>query len=80
MSNVAEIGKCTGCSKMSRLELQACEKCRSRWGKRCGVVMSRIRTDPEFARKCHEALADDKRKQEFVLMFGKPWEATCRPS
>lgn len=67
-----EMGECNGCKKSCRLVNGACPECRSKFGKNCGPIMARVRTEPKFALLCYRALNQDSDRDRFVLMFGDP--------
>ena len=71
---VTEIGtgRCPGCLEEGRLVDGACVKCRTRFGRSCGRVMERVRSDPRFALLCYRALRDEEERRKFVEMFGDP--------
>lgn len=68
---ISEIGKCTGCSKMSRLVDHACSACRMQFGPRCGIIYKKIRNDEEFAVKFYRNLDNDIQRETFQQLFGK---------
>lgn len=67
-----EMGECNGCKNSCRLINGACSVCRIKFGKNCGPVMARVRTDSKFALLCYRALNKDNDRDRFVQMFGDP--------
>lgn len=70
---MTEIGKCSGCSKMSVLTELACKACNSRFGQGCGTQMARIRENPILARMCYDRLVNETARKKFIEWFGTPW-------
>lgn len=70
---VATIGKCSGCEKMSSLKDLACKSCNARYGDGCGLIMARIRNKPMLARMFYDRLTNEPARERFITMFGTPW-------
>lgn len=68
---VVEIGACSGCMKHTKLEEGACASCRSKFGKKCGVLFSRVRKSEEFAQRFYNVLVP-KKQRAFIMLFGLP--------
>jgi hypothetical protein len=71
MTEITEIGKCSGCSVMSRLVAHACSACRERFGERCGILFTRIRDDKRFAIRFYRDLGNDTQRAAFRELFGE---------
>ena len=65
-------GSCSGCQATDRLLDGACAGCRKKFGRNCGPIMGRVRSDPKFARMCYDVLKGDAERDRFVKMFGDP--------
>lgn len=65
-------GSCSGCQSVERLLDGACAGCRKKFGRGCGPIMQRVRSDPRFAKMCYDALKTDLEREKFVKMFGNP--------
>lgn len=70
-ANVIRIGWCPGCRRRARLVDGACVQCRDRFGAGCGVLMTCIRVDREFARFVFSRVPEENR-EAFLEMFGDP--------
>jgi hypothetical protein len=75
---IVEIGQCVGCGCRGRLAKGACEPCRNQFGQNAGTLMSKIRSDREYARLCYLSLDAPHQKRVFIRMFGLP--PGCRAS
>jgi len=69
-SGSPEIGRCSVCRRMARLEHGGCADCGSRLGRRFVELAARVRTDPRFAAMILEAIQDPVHKELFVQHFG----------
>jgi len=71
VAQVIELGRCVACLTPRRLSCGACDKCRKRFGDKCGLLFQRVRESPEFAARFYEALTAG-RQRAFVSLFGLP--------
>lgn len=76
---LATIGMCTECGLMNRVDDGRCRECVARMTpekvarmtpEKAELIERRIRTDPEFKRKCYELLTMPLARQAFVRNYG----------
>lgn len=72
-----EIGHCSVCQRMARLEHQGCSDCYARFGQRFLEVAARVRSDAKFAAMVLDAIQDPAHKKLFVQYFGA--DGDCPP-
>lgn len=72
-----EIGRCSVCQRMARLDRGGCRECFERYGVRFVEVAARVRREPKLAGMVLEAIRDPAHRELFVRYFGA--DGDCAP-
>lgn len=70
MTVVGEIGPCSVCRRIGRLERAGCARCVNRLGLRFVELAARVRGDPRFAAMVLESIRNPKHRDWFRELFG----------
>ena len=73
-----EIGRCSVCQRMARLNHGGCADCGSRLGRRFVELAARVRRDHKLAAMILEAIRDPVHKELFVQHFGSEGNRQAR--